>query len=92
MAGSHWPARSEPDGSDRVRSDPPSGVFCGSNPGARPEYGGRARLAGCLQRASAWCMVDRGRFDVGRRRTVLDELGDIIGVIPKMLVEREVAQ
>jgi hypothetical protein len=37
-------------------------------------------------------MVDRGRFDVGRRRTVLDELGDIIGVIPKMLVEREVAQ
>jgi uncharacterized protein (TIGR00730 family) len=69
-------------------------VFCGSNPGGRPEY-----VAGT--RAFARLLSDRGigvvygGSSVGLMSvladTMLDELGDIIGVIPRMLVEREVA-
>jgi len=69
-------------------------VFCGSNPGARPEYVEGAHAFGRLlcQRGIG---VVYGGSSVGLMaaiaEAVLDELGDIIGVIPKMLVEREVA-
>jgi len=69
-------------------------VFCGSNPGARPEYVEGARALGRLlcQRGIG---VVYGGSSVGLMaalaEAVLDDLGDIIGVIPKMLVEREVA-
>jgi uncharacterized protein (TIGR00730 family) len=69
-------------------------VFCGSNPGARPDYMEAARTFGrvlCEQGIG----VVYGGSSVGLMaalaETVLDDLGDIIGVIPRMLVEREVA-
>ena len=69
-------------------------VFCGSNPGARPEYMAGARAFGRLL-AQRGIGVVYGGSSVGLMsaiaEAVLDELGDIIGVIPKMLVEREVA-
>jgi len=69
-------------------------VFCGSNPGARGDYS-----IGVRELGKAMCErgigVVYGGSSVGLMATladtVLDELGDIIGVIPKMLVEREVA-
>ena len=69
-------------------------VFCGSNPGARPDYAEGVRALG-----KAMCErgigVVYGGSSVGLMATLadtfLDELGEIIGVIPKMLVEREVA-
>jgi uncharacterized protein (TIGR00730 family) len=69
-------------------------VFCGSNPGARPAYvdGVRAFGKALCERGIG---VVYGGSSVGLMATLadtlLDELGDIIGVIPKMLVEREVA-
>ena len=69
-------------------------VFCGSNPGARPDYVEGARAFGHLL-AQRGIGVVYGGSSVGLMsavaEAVLDELGDIIGVIPKMLVEREVA-
>ena len=69
-------------------------VFCGSNPGARPEYGHAARAFGKLL-ASRGVGIVYGGSNVGLMQALadamLDELGDIIGVIPRMLVEREVA-
>jgi len=69
-------------------------VFCGSNPGARPEYVEGARALGRLLSQRGICVV-YGGSSVGLMsavaEAVLDELGDIIGVIPRMLVEREVA-
>jgi len=69
-------------------------VFCGSNPGARPDYVEGARAFGHLL-AERGIGVVYGGSSVGLMsavaEAVLDELGDIIGVIPKMLVEREVA-
>ena len=69
-------------------------VFCGSNPGARPEYMEGARAFGRLLSQRGIGVV-YGGSSVGLMsavaEAVLDELGDIIGVIPKMLVEREVA-
>jgi len=69
-------------------------VFCGSNIGARPEY---VTAAKSLGRA----LADRGiglvygGSNVGLMAVLademLDELGDVIGVIPRTLVEREVA-
>jgi uncharacterized protein (TIGR00730 family) len=69
-------------------------VFCGSNPGARPEYIQAARSFGKL-------LVERGigivygGSNVGLMAALADAIsdgpGDIIGVIPRMLVEREVA-
>ena len=69
-------------------------VFCGSNPGAQPEYVEGARALGRLlcQRGIG---VVYGGSSVGLMaalaEAVLEDRGDIIGVIPKMLVEREVA-
>lgn len=69
-------------------------VFCGSNAGARPEYVQGARTFGALL-AERGIGVVYGGSSVGLMsalaESVLDEQGDIIGVIPQMLVEREVA-
>lgn len=69
-------------------------VFCGSNPGARPEYVDGARALGRLL-CERGIGVVYGGSSVGLMdavaEAVLDDLGEIIGVIPRMLVEREVA-
>jgi uncharacterized protein (TIGR00730 family) len=69
-------------------------IFCGSNPGARPEYVEGAQAFGRLL-CERGIGVAYGGSSVGLMaalaEAVLDELGDIVGVIPKMLVEREVA-
>ena len=69
-------------------------IFCGSNPGARPEYAEGARALARLL-AQRGIGVVYGGSSVGLMavvaESVLDELGDIIGVIPRMLVDREVA-
>lgn len=69
-------------------------IFCGSNPGARPEYVEAARSLATLlcQRGIG---VVYGGSSVGLMAALADTMtengGDIIGVIPRMLVEREVA-
>jgi uncharacterized protein (TIGR00730 family) len=69
-------------------------VFCGSNPGARPEYVDAARSLGRLL-AQRGIGIVYGGSSVGLMAALadamMDELGDVIGVIPRMLVEREVA-
>ena len=69
-------------------------VFCGSNPGARPEYVEAARSLGKLL-CERGIGVVYGGSSVGLMAaladTMVDERGDVIGVIPRMLVEREVA-
>jgi uncharacterized protein (TIGR00730 family) len=69
-------------------------VFCGSNPGARPDYVEAARALGTLL-AKGGIGVVYGGSSVGLMAALADamqdELGDVIGVIPRMLVEREVA-
>ncbi len=69
-------------------------VFCGSSPGARPEYLEAARAFGRLLSERGIGVV-YGGSNVGLMAAlaneVLDNHGDIIGVIPRMLVEREVA-
>ena len=69
-------------------------IFCGSNPGARPEYAQGVRALGKALSERGIGVV-YGGSSVGLMATLadimLDELGDVIGVIPKMLVEREVA-
>jgi uncharacterized protein (TIGR00730 family) len=69
-------------------------IFCGSNPGARPEYMEAARSLGRLL-AQRGIGIAYGGSNVGMMAALADamtdELGDVIGVIPRMLVEREVA-
>ncbi len=69
-------------------------VFCGSNPGARPDYVAAAQSLGRLLCERGIGIV-YGGSSVGLMAaiadTMLDDLGDVIGVIPRMLVEREVA-
>jgi uncharacterized protein (TIGR00730 family) len=69
-------------------------VFCGSNPGARPEYVEVAKSLGRLLAERGIGLV-YGGSNVGLMAALadamLDDLGDVIGVIPRMLVEREVA-
>ena len=69
-------------------------VFCGSNPGARPDYVEAARSLGRLL-AQRGIGIVYGGSNVGLMAALadamMDEFGDIIGVIPRMLVEREVA-
>jgi len=69
-------------------------VFCGSNPGVRSDYVEAARSLGRLL-AQRGIGVVYGGSNVGLMAALADamqdELGDIIGVIPRMLVEREVA-
>ena len=69
-------------------------VFCGSNPGARPEYVEGARsLARLLTERGIGVVY--GGSNVGLMAAlaneILDNHGEVIGVIPRMLVEREVA-
>jgi uncharacterized protein (TIGR00730 family) len=69
-------------------------VFCGSNPGARPEYVEAARSFGKLL-ADRGIGIVYGGSNVGLMAALADAIseegGDIIGVIPRMLVDREVA-
>ncbi len=69
-------------------------IFCGSNPGMRPDYVEAARSLGRML-AQRGIGVVYGGSNVGLMAALAnameDEHGDIIGVIPRMLVEREVA-
>lgn len=69
-------------------------IFCGSNPGARPDYAESARSFGKLL-AERGIGIVYGGSNVGLMAALADamveERGEIIGVIPRMLVEREVA-
>jgi len=69
-------------------------VFCGSNIGARPEYVAAAKALGRALADRGIGLV-YGGSNVGLMAVLademLDELGDVIGVIPRTLVEREVA-
>lgn len=69
-------------------------VFCGSNPGARPEYVDAAvDLGRALTNRKIGAVY--GGSTVGLMAVLADTMiagnGDIIGVIPRTLVEREVA-
>lgn len=68
-------------------------VFCGSNVGARPEYADAARsMAASLAARDIGLVYGGGR--VGLMGILADEMlrlgGDVVGVIPRMLSEREV--
>jgi uncharacterized protein (TIGR00730 family) len=68
-------------------------VFCGSNPGARPEYAHAARaLAAALVQEGLELVYGGGR--VGLMGVTADEVlrlgGKVIGVIPRKLWQREV--
>ena len=69
-------------------------VFCGSNPGARPEYARAARELGSTLAESGIGLV-YGGASVGLMGTVADAVlaakGEVIGVMPRSMVEREVA-
>ena len=69
-------------------------VFCGSNAGARPEYAHAARLLGHTVATRGIGLV-YGGSSIGTMgilaRAVLEAGGKVIGVIPRLLVEREVA-
>lgn len=69
-------------------------VFCGSSPGARPSYLEGARAFGKLL-AERGIGVVYGGSNVGLMAAianeVTDNLGEVIGVIPHALVQREVA-
>jgi hypothetical protein len=69
-------------------------VFCGSSPGARPEYAAAARqLGGAL--AARRIRLVYGGARVGLMREVADAVlaggGEVTGVIPEALRAREVA-
>ena len=69
-------------------------VFCGSAPGARPSYSAAARdLGGAMGRAGMTLVYGGGRL--GLMGIVADAVlqggGRVIGVIPRMLIERELA-
>jgi uncharacterized protein (TIGR00730 family) len=69
-------------------------VFCGSRPGSRPDYVVAARDLGYAIAESGAGLV-YGGASVGLMRVVadavLDKGGEVIGVIPRALVDREVA-
>jgi len=69
-------------------------VFSGSRPGARPAYAEAARaLGGAIARAKKGLVY--GGASVGVMREIADAAlaagGEVIGVIPRALVDREVA-
>jgi uncharacterized protein (TIGR00730 family) len=68
-------------------------VFCGSNSGLRPEYADSARALGTLIAKSGMGLV-YGGGNVGLMGAVADAAlaagGEVIGVIPKALLELEV--
>ena len=69
-------------------------VFCGSSSGARPSYQDAARALGRAVAATGRTLV-YGGSNVGLMRAVADaaltERGTVIGVIPRHLVDLEVA-
>jgi uncharacterized protein (TIGR00730 family) len=69
-------------------------VFCGSSPGASPEYLHAAKLLGYTLANKGIGLV-YGGAKVGMMgkiaEAVLEKNGEVIGVIPKGLVEKEVA-
>jgi uncharacterized protein (TIGR00730 family) len=69
-------------------------VFCGSSPGARPEYAERAAELGRLLAERGLGVVDGGA-SVGLMATVADAAlaagGEVIGVIPRRLLDSEIA-
>ncbi|MCB9078405.1 MAG: TIGR00730 family Rossman fold protein [Anaerolineaceae bacterium] len=69
-------------------------VFCGSSPGARPEYVAAARQLGQLLAARNIGLVyGGGRVGLMGKlaEAVLEKNGEVIGVIPKALADKEVA-
>jgi len=69
-------------------------VFCGSAPGARPIYSEAAReLGGLLARNGITLVYGGGRL--GLMGIIADAAlqagGQVVGVIPRMLIERELA-
>jgi uncharacterized protein (TIGR00730 family) len=69
-------------------------VFCGSSPGRRPAYATAARRLGALLAERGIGLV-YGGGNVGLMGVVADAAleggGEVIGVIPRALVERELA-
>lgn len=69
-------------------------VFCGSSPGARPAYAEAARHLGRTLAAGGKRLI-YGGGNVGLMGVLadaaLEHRGEVIGVIPRHLVEREVA-
>jgi uncharacterized protein (TIGR00730 family) len=69
-------------------------VFCGSSPGARPAYRAAAANLGAALAARGIGLV-YGGANVGLMselaHSVLDAGGEVIGVIPRSLVQRELA-
>ncbi len=69
-------------------------VFCGSSPGAKPAYAEAARRLGLtLVEQGIELVYGGGRIGLMGQiaRTVLDAGGKVTGVIPRQLVERELA-
>lgn len=69
-------------------------VFCGSAPGARPSYSTAARELGtALARAGKTLVYGGGRLGLMGivAEAALQAGGRVVGVIPKMLIERELA-
>ncbi len=69
-------------------------VFCGSSPGARPEYARAAReLGALLARRGIGLVFGGGKVGLMGQlaRAALDAGGEVIGVIPRDLYERKVA-
>jgi hypothetical protein len=69
-------------------------VFCGSNQGARPEYR-RAAIEFAEELAARRIGLVFGGASVGLMGVIADKMvacgGEVIGVIPNMLVDKEVA-
>jgi uncharacterized protein (TIGR00730 family) len=69
-------------------------VFCGSSPGARPEYGQAARQLGCiLAKKKIGLVFGGGRVGMMGQlaQAALENGGEVIGVIPRDLFEKKVA-
>jgi uncharacterized protein (TIGR00730 family) len=69
-------------------------VFCGSSPGARPEYAKAAGLLGCSLAQRGIGLV-YGGASIGLMGVLADTVlaggGTVDGVIPRALVDREIA-
>lgn len=69
-------------------------VFCGSSPGARPEYVAAAQAFGRMMAVEGIQLV-YGGGNVGLMGviadTVLESGGDVVGIIPQSLADKEVA-
>jgi uncharacterized protein (TIGR00730 family) len=69
-------------------------VFCGTNPGSRPEYGAAARLLGQMLAEQGIELV-YGGASVGIMGELADAVhehgGHVTGIIPQQLVEKEAA-